>query len=87
MIRNRIGEMRLKRKNGGITKAYLAQRVGISRSYVTKLEQGRVTPSPELMFRIANYFECPVEKVFSYEARQSPRPEVAVRPVRGGERK
>ena len=84
MIRNRLAEMRARHRSGGITKAHLAQRVGISRSYVTKLEQGRVTPSPEVMFRIANYFECPVEKVFSYEADRVARPDMAARAVRGG---
>jgi len=87
MIKNRIAEERSKRKAGGITKAHLARRVGISRSYATKLEQGRVTPSPELMFRIANYFELPVEKVFSYEADGAGHPNLGVRRVRKGRRK
>jgi len=87
MIVNRIEELRSKRKSGGITKAHLARRVGISRSYATKLEQGRVTPSPELMFRIANYFELPVDKVFSYEADGSAHPNDGVRRVRRGRRK
>jgi DNA-binding XRE family transcriptional regulator len=34
---------------------------------MTKLEQGRATPSAELMFIIADYFDCPVEDVFTYE--------------------
>jgi putative transcriptional regulator len=52
------------REAKGVSKAHLARRVGVSRSYVTKLEQGIMQPSGELMFRIAKYLGQPLESVF-----------------------
>ena len=36
------------------------------RSYVTKLEQGKMQPSGEMMFRIARYLGQPLEAVFQH---------------------
>ena len=44
----------------------MARRVGVKRSYMTKLEQGRLQPSGEMMFRIAKYLGQPLEQVFQY---------------------
>ena len=52
------------REAKGVTKAHLARRVGVSRSYITKLEQGKMQPSGEMMFRIAKYLGQPLEVVF-----------------------
>ena len=52
------------RKAKGVSKAHLARRVGVSRSYVTKLEKGIMQPSGEMMFRIARYLGQPLEAVF-----------------------
>jgi len=49
-----------------VSKAQLARRVGVSRSYVTKLEQGKLQPSGEMMFRIAKYLKQPLEAVFQH---------------------
>lgn len=58
---------RWRRKRGrGISMAHLARQVGLSRSYISKLERGKVQPSAETMFRIAEYFGCHVEDIFSY---------------------
>jgi len=54
------------RKSKGVTKAHMARRVGVKRSYMTKLEQGRLQPSGEMMFRIAKYLGQPLEQVFQY---------------------
>lgn len=67
MITNDIRERRAQRGPSGISKAHLARRVGVSRSYITRLEQGAREPSAEVMFRIAQYFGCHVEDVFHYE--------------------
>jgi putative transcriptional regulator len=54
------------RQAKGVSKAHLARRVGVSRSYATKLEQGKMQPSGEMMFRIAKYLEQPLEVVFQH---------------------
>ena len=55
-----------KNRGLGISMAHLARQVGLSRSYISKLERGRIQPSAEVMFRIAAYFGCDVEDIFSY---------------------
>jgi putative transcriptional regulator len=64
MIINHLSAWRARRGKSGITKAALARRLGVSRSYITKLEQGTAQPSLELALRIACYFGCSVEEVF-----------------------
>jgi putative transcriptional regulator len=54
------------RQAKGVSKAHLARRVGVDRSYVTKLEQGKMQPSGEMMFRIAKYLGQPLEAVFQH---------------------
>jgi transcriptional regulator with XRE-family HTH domain len=65
MIVNNIAAWRSKANDGkGVSQAHLARRVGVSRSYVTKLEKGDAQPSGDLMLRIAAYFKQPVESFF-----------------------
>ncbi len=54
------------RQAKGVSKAHLARYVGVDRSYVTKLEQGKMQPSAEMMFRIAKYLGQPLEDVFQH---------------------
>ena len=54
------------RESKRVSKAHLARRVGVDRSYVTKLEQGKLQPSGEMMFRIAKYLGQPLEIVFQH---------------------
>jgi len=54
------------RQAKGVSKAHLARRVGVDRSYMTKLEQGKMQPSGEMMFRIAKYLGQPLEMVFQH---------------------
>jgi DNA-binding XRE family transcriptional regulator len=64
MITNHIALWRSKMNDGkGISQAHLARRIGVGRSFVTKLEKG-AQPSADLMFRVARYFKQPVEEVF-----------------------
>lgn len=67
MVINRLQEWREQQGLRGISKAALARRLGISRSYVTRLEQGKVLPSLALTLRIAQYFGCRVEELFSLQ--------------------
>ena len=63
MIINFVTEWRQAKR---VSKATLARRVGVDRSYVTKLEQGEMQPSGEMMFRIAKYLGQPLEDVFQH---------------------
>jgi putative transcriptional regulator len=62
MLKNTVKEWRQKKK---ISKAHLARRIGVCRSYVSKLEQQDLQPSGEVMFRIAAYFKLRIEDIFS----------------------
>ena len=42
----------------------MARRVGVCRSYISKLEDGSIQPSGEVMFRIAAYFGRRIEEIF-----------------------
>lgn len=45
--------VREKRKNRGMTQAELAERVGVSRTYVADIEAGRYTPSVKVLSKLA----------------------------------
>jgi putative transcriptional regulator len=55
------------RREKDVSKAQMARRIGVERSYMTKLEQQRLQPSAEMMFRIAKYLGQPLESLFQYE--------------------
>jgi putative transcriptional regulator len=63
MVTNLVNKWRLAK---GVSKAHMARYVGVDRSYVTKLEQGKMQPSGEMMFRIAEYLGQPLEVVFQH---------------------
>jgi len=64
MIENRIREWRSKRGAMGINQSQLAKRLGVSRSYISRLEKGTISPSGEMIFKLADFFGCNVEEVF-----------------------
>jgi putative transcriptional regulator len=61
-IQNRITVLRAER---GLSRQQLAGALGINYQTVGYLERGDYNPSLELAFRIAEYFELPLEAVFS----------------------
>lgn len=70
MLHNNLATLRSRhsrRGRSGITQGHLARRVGVSRSYISKLEQGKLRPNIEITLRIAEYFECNVEDIFHCE--------------------
>ena len=74
MITNHISTLRKLAQGGkGISKAHLARRIGKSRSYVTKLEQGTLQPSVVAALKICRYFKRPFEDVFE-DVEGSERP-------------
>ncbi|GGI04809.1 transcriptional regulator [Egicoccus halophilus] len=61
-IHNRIAMLRTER---GISRRELADALGVHYQTVGYLERGEYNPSLELAMRIAEFFEVPVEVVFS----------------------
>ena len=61
MIKNHLKEWRARQAQRGISKAALARRIRVNRSYVTKLEQGKAVPS------LAEYFGCTVDELFQLQ--------------------
>ncbi len=57
-------EIRKNWKGKGLSLAQLANKVGLSRSYICKIEQNHRKPSGEVMLRIANCLNCQVEEIF-----------------------
>ncbi len=59
---NRIAMLRVER---GISRRDLAEAVGVHYQTIGYLERGEYSPSLFLALRIAEYFDVPVEVVFS----------------------
>jgi putative transcriptional regulator len=64
VIHNRIAVLRAERR---ISRRQLAEALGVHYQTVGYLERGEYSPSLHLALRIAEYFEVPVEAVFSIE--------------------
>jgi putative transcriptional regulator len=64
-VRNRVREQRTQR---GLSQAELAAALAVSRQTVISIENGRYLPSLPLAFRIAQFFDLPVDKMFTPEA-------------------
>jgi putative transcriptional regulator len=63
-MKNMLEELRVKKK---LTQQELADALEVSRQTVISLEQGRYNPSILLAFRVARYFNLPIENIFIYE--------------------
>ncbi|MEO3867240.1 helix-turn-helix transcriptional regulator [Nonomuraea sp. B12E4] len=73
-VYNRIALLRAERN---VTRRQLADGLGVHYQTVGYLERGEYSPSLYLALRIAEYFEVPVEVVFS----TSPFPRIGERTV------
>ncbi|MBS0179125.1 MAG: helix-turn-helix transcriptional regulator [Nitrospira sp.] len=67
MIKNHLKEWRARQAQRGISKAALARRIRVNRSYVTKLEQGKAVPSLQVALLLAEYFGCTVDELFELQ--------------------
>ena len=65
-MKNRLRALRTERN---WSQANLAERLDVSRQTVNALETGKSDPSLPLAFKIAELFNCPVEKIFILEQR------------------
>lgn len=52
---------------GEMTQAELGARIGVTRQTIAAIEQGKYSPTLETAFRIAEVFDVPLEKVFSWD--------------------
>jgi putative transcriptional regulator len=61
-VHNRIAMLRAER---GISRRDLSEAVGVHYQTIGYLERGEYSPSLHLALKIAEYFEVPVEVIFS----------------------
>ncbi len=54
------------RKQKGITQEELANALRVSRQTIVAIEKGNYMPSLLLGIKIAQFFDTPVEKIFTY---------------------
>jgi putative transcriptional regulator len=64
IVKNDVRERRRQRK---LSQADLASAIGVSRQTINAIESGKYSPSLPLAFRIARFFDEPVEKLFDPE--------------------
>ncbi|HHW84108.1 MAG TPA: helix-turn-helix transcriptional regulator, partial [Actinomycetales bacterium] len=64
VIHNRIAMLRAER---GISRRELAEAVGVHYQTIGYLERGEYSPSLTLALQMAQYFEVPVEVLFSLD--------------------
>lgn len=64
LVSNHIRKLRF--DHDEMTQQQLADKVGVTRQTIVALEKGSYSPSLELAFRIACFFDLPLEEVFSY---------------------
>jgi putative transcriptional regulator len=58
---NSLGEFR---DEFGLSQRELARQIGVTRQTINAIEGDRYDPSVELVFKLAAFFECPVEELF-----------------------
>lgn len=58
-------EVREHREEEGLSQAELANEVGVTRQTINSIERGRYDPSLELAFKLAAYFDCRIEDLFT----------------------
>ncbi len=63
-MRNRLRVLRAERD---MTQEQLAKGLSVTRQTIIAIENERYDPSLELAFKMARYFEIPIEKIFLYE--------------------
>jgi putative transcriptional regulator len=56
-----------------MTQQELADKTGVTRQTMVAIENGKYSPTLELAFRIARVFNSPLEEVFTYEPKDSPK--------------
>lgn len=68
----------------GLTQEEAADRIGIFRTYMSRIESGQANPTLTLLYEIARAFGIPVQKLFDPVQSQPPRRVKAQQPVSRG---
>lgn len=55
------------RAKADVTQEELAKDLDVARQTINATERGRYDPSLELAFKLARYFDCAIEDIFTYE--------------------
>jgi putative transcriptional regulator len=58
---------RLRFDNDEMTQQMLANEVGVSRQTIVAIEKDKYSPSLEVAFKIAEYFNVPLNLIFQYK--------------------
>jgi putative transcriptional regulator len=66
-MKNEVRELRRQRE---LSQSDLASAIGVSRQTIIAIESGRYSPSLPLAFRMAQFFDRPVEKLFDPEEEE-----------------
>ena len=66
-VKNRLEALRRER---GVRQEELAKALSVSRQTIGSLENGRYNPSILLAFRIARFFQLPIEEIFLYDEKE-----------------
>jgi putative transcriptional regulator len=61
--------LKVERAKKDITQAGLAQEIGVSRQTINAIEKGKFVPSTVLALKMARFFECKVEDIFSLDEK------------------
>ena len=61
-------KIKVYRAMNDLTQEGLAQALGVTRQTILAIEKGKYDPSLELAFRMARYFNTPIEEIFTFEA-------------------
>ncbi|MFH5797242.1 helix-turn-helix transcriptional regulator [Haladaptatus sp. R4] len=59
--------LKVQRAIHDLTQGDLATALGVSRQTINAIETGRYDPSLELAFKLADYFDCTIEDLFTPE--------------------
>lgn len=53
------------RAKRNITQEKLAKALGVTRQTINSIEKGKYSPSLELAFKLAGYFDCRIDDIFN----------------------
>jgi len=60
-------DLKVWRAKADVTQEELAKELDVARQTINAIERGRYDPSLELAFKLARYFDCSIEEIFTYE--------------------
>lgn len=69
--------LRMLRKEHKVTQAQLASFLNLDASTISKYEKADVTPSTDILLKIAQFFDVPTDFLLGSDTKKSPATEVA----------